>query len=83
MVDPDLIDENTLAQQGLAFLHESGVLQMQRARLLERLASGDANEDDEELIKRIKEYRIQSGFVETLLELGEKYVSKEKNDEPR
>lgn len=82
MIDPDLLDESLLAQQAVMFLVESGVLQRQKDRLLERLASGGANESDEELAQRIKEFRIQSGVVEALLELGGKYV-KENENEPR
>lgn len=84
MVDPDLLEDNSLAQQGLQFLYESEVLHKQRLRLLERLASGDPAEKDEDLLRRIKEFRIQAGFVESLLELGGKYSkNKEKDDEPR
>ena len=83
MVDPDLIDDNLLAQQGLAFLAESQILVKQKQRLLERLASGDSNEKDEILLERIKEYRIQMGFIETLSELGEQFRRKESDNESR
>lgn len=81
MVDPDLILENELARQGIKFLMESEVLQKQQERLLERLASGDESDDD--LLKRIREYRIQSGFVASLLEIGEQIKSEENQNESR
>lgn len=82
-MDEDLILSNPLARQGIQFLMESGVLLEQRLRLIERLAAGDSREADEDLLKRIKEYRIQSGFVETLLGLGEQIKGEENQNEPR
>jgi hypothetical protein len=83
MVDPDLIEGNLLARQGLKLLVESGILLKQKERLLDRLTSGDSNEDDEALAKRIREYRTQAGCVASLQELGEQIKSEENDNEPR
>lgn len=73
MFDPDLLDSNTLAQQGIKLLAESGILESQKKALLERLTIGDAAETDESLIPQIREFRLRYSFVESLIQFGEYY----------
>jgi hypothetical protein len=73
MIDPDLIDGNLLAQQGLSFLAESGVLRAQQQRLAERVTHGDADEADASLLESIRRFRREARNLESLQELGDNY----------
>lgn len=74
MVDDDLIADNPLAIEGIKRLAESKVLLAQMARMQEQLLSGDAEEKDESLVQKVKEFRRTSGMLQALQELGESYL---------
>lgn len=73
MIDPDLLDSNPIAREGIKLLAASGVLNAQLDRLKVRMAFGDADEADDSLLKAIKEFRKQYGIIESLRSLGEGY----------
>ncbi len=73
MIDPDLIESNLLARQGIQFLAESGVLKEQQQRLAERITHGDADESEENLLESIRRFRREARNLESLQELGDSY----------
>jgi len=81
MVDEDKIRANSLAREGVKMLAKSGVLKDMLAEGLANLASGDANEEEESLVERIREYRRNSGVLLTLQELGEQLVEENQDDD--
>jgi len=72
MIDPDLINE--LAREGLKLIARSGVLEAQQMRLHERLAFGNPDESADSLVEAIREFRRQNGMIESLRELGGRFL---------
>jgi hypothetical protein len=77
MFDPDLIDKNAIAREGIKMLHQSGIVQEQIQRLQDRLVTGDADESVESVAAAVKEFRRLYGMYQTLREVGEQLVNKE------
>lgn len=75
MVDEDLIRGSPIAKEGLKMLAHSGVLRQQQSRLLERLLHGQADEDEKTLVQKVRDYRRDNSFLESLKQLGEQLVS--------
>jgi hypothetical protein len=71
VVDEELIRASPLASQGLQFLAQSKVLLEQIERLKVTTLAGDSDESDEEVARKVKEFRRQSGMLLALQELGE------------
>lgn len=82
MVDEDKIKDNALAREGLKMLAQSGVLREIIADSEANLISGDSDEEERSLVRRIREHRRFVGVVLTLQELGESFLE-ENSDEPR
>lgn len=70
MFDPELLETNSVAREGLKLLAQSGIIESQQTALKERLAAGNVNETDESILASIREFRRQYGVLESLLELG-------------
>ena len=56
--------------EGVKFLAQSGVLKAQLERLKENTLRGSADEKDESIAIKVKEFRRQSGLLLALQELG-------------
>lgn len=83
MLNYGLLAENPLSRQAMTLLMDSEVLPQMRAQLLEALASGDASESDEIMVKRLREYRTDLTVIDSLIDAGESIKRKENEDEPR
>jgi hypothetical protein len=72
MIDPDLI--NPIAKEGFKLLAQSGVFQAQIKRDQERVLSGDADEEPEDIALAVKKLRRRVVIWESLHELGSSFV---------
>jgi hypothetical protein len=73
MIDPDLIRNNLMAQEGLKFLLESGVIELQQERLKERVLGGGNDDKDEVMLEQIRKYRTDHRNLESLRQLALEY----------
>lgn len=74
MFDPDLLERNPVAREGLKLLVQSGIILEQQDALKQRIAFGDPDEVNESVIANIKEFRRRYGMLESLQELGAGYI---------
>lgn len=74
MVDEEKIRSNALAREGIKLLAQSGVLTELMGDSLASLVSGDSNEDEQELVSKIREYRRNAGVLLTFQEIGESLI---------
>jgi hypothetical protein len=80
MVDDDVIRSNPLAAEAIRMLARSGAIQEQLVRSLQNLSSGDADEDEKEIVRKVREYRRQFNTLTQLLQLGESLIEESGNE---
>lgn len=80
MVDDDVIRSNPLAAEAIKLLVRSGAIQEQLTRSLQNLSSGDADEDEKEIVRKVREYRRQFNTLTQLLQLGESLIEESGNE---
>jgi hypothetical protein len=76
MIDPDLI--NAVAKEGLKLLAQSDVFKQQIKRDQERVLTGDADEEPEDIALAVKKLRRRVVIWESLHELGVSFLEESK-----
>lgn len=79
MIDSDIVNDlpDDMRKHVIAAFHtikESGVIESQLQRLLVQLGGGAVDESDDRMMDRIRRYRMQVIWLETLKELGRQEI---------
>lgn len=85
MIDKDLIESLDVmtryeVRAAIAGLASSGVLKLQRERLLAQLANGSESEPEDQVAKRVILFRKQDHALLSLQQLGESIMKEQTDD---